>query len=164
MQINPTVLKRSTILLIALIIPFNAIHEAGHLIPCIANGGQGTFIVGIIASQASCSILSNSLVFAFSGGLLAFLVALMPLMIKRVAKYPSIRIVFLSFAIGHMMTALLETFAREFYMSDIATMIVSFATFTIYIAVLSFFGRVEKLRKDKWLTSKEAGELFKKNA
>jgi len=164
MQINPTVLKRSTILLIALIIPFNAIHEAGHLIPCIASGGQGTFLIGIIASQATCSSISNSLVFAFAGGLLAFLVAIMPLTIKRIAKYPSLRIVLLSFAIGHMMTALLETFAREFYMSDIATMIVSFATFTIYIAVLTFFGRVEKLRKDKWLTSKEAGELFKKNA
>ena len=87
----------------------------------------------------------------------------MPLTIKRVARHPSIRIVFLSFALGHLMTALLETFAREFYMSDIATMVVSFATFTIYIGVLSFFGRVEKLRKDKWLTSKEAGELFKKN-
>ena len=63
-----------------------------------------------------------------------------------------------------MMTALLETFAREFYMSDIANPIVSFATFSIYIGVLAFFGRTEKLRKDKWLTSKEAGELFKKNA
>ena len=165
MQLNPTVLKRSTLLLIGLIIPFNALHEIGHLIPCIASGGQGSFIVGIVASQATCSgLATDSMVFAFSGGLLAMLVAILPLTIKRVAKYPSIRIVLLSFGIGHLMTALLETFAREFYMSDIATMIVSFATFTIYIGVLSFFGRVEKLRKDKWLTSKEAGELFKKNA
>ncbi len=164
MQLNSTVLKRSTLLLIALIIPFNALHEAGHLVPCIASGGQGTFIVGIIASQASCSILTDSMVFFFMGGLLACLVALLPLTIKRIAKYPSIRIVLLSFAIGHMMTAFLETFAREFYMSDVATPIVSFATFTIYIVVLSFFGRVEKLRKDKWITSQEAGELFKKNA
>ena len=164
MQLNQTVFKRSTILLIALIIPFNAIHEGGHLIPCIANGGQGTFVVGIIASQASCSILSDSMVFFFAGGLLAGLVAILPLTIKRIAKYPSIRIVLLSFAIGHLMTALLETFAREFYMSDIATVLVSFATFTIYIVVLGFFGRVEKIRKDKWITSREAGELFKKNA
>ncbi len=149
--------------MIALIIPFNAIHEGGHLIPCIANGGQGTFIVGIIASQASCSILSDSMVFFFAGGLLAGLVAILPLTIKRIAKYPSIRIVLLSLAIGHLMTALLETFAKEFYMSDIANPIVSFSTFTIYIAVLCFFGRKEKLRKDRWIGSVEAEEMLKRN-
>jgi len=163
MELNSTVLKRSTILLIVFILPFNAVHELGHLIPCIASGGQGTFIVGIIASQATCTLIQNSMVFAFAGGLLATLVALMPLTIKRVAKHPSIRIVFLSFAIGHLMTALLETFAREFYMSDIANPIVSFSTFTIYIGVLCFFGRKEKLRKDRWITSTEAGNLLKRN-
>lgn len=128
------------------------------------NGGQGTFVVGIIASQATCSILQNSLVFAFAGGLFATLVALMPLTIKRISKYPSIRIVFISFAIGHLMTALLETFAREFYMSDIANPIVSFATFSIYIGVLVFFCRKEKLRKERWISSQEARELLKRNA
>ncbi len=150
-------------MLVAFILPFNAVHEIGHLIPCVANGGEGTFVVGIIASQATCSILQNSLVFAFAGGLLATLVALMPLTIKRISKYPSVRIVFISFAIGHLMTAILETFAREFYMSDIATPIVSFATFAIYIGVLVFFCRKEKLRKDQWITSEEAGELLKRN-
>ena len=61
------------------------------------------------------------------------------------------------------MTALLETFAREFYMSDIANPIVSFATFSIYIGVLVFFCRKEKPRKDRWITSQEAGELLKRN-
>jgi len=163
MQLNPTVLKRSTIMLVIFILPFNAVHEIGHLIPCVASGGEGTFVVGIIASQATCSILQNSLVFAFFGGLLATLVALMPLTIKRISKYPSVRIVFISFAIGHLMTAILETFAREFYMSDIATPIVSFATFAIYIGVLVFFCRKEKLRKDQWITSEEAGEMLKRN-
>lgn len=163
MELNSTVLKRSTLLLILLILPFNALHEAGHLIPCIMQGGQGTFIIGIIASQATCSLLDNSLVFFFMGGLLACLGALLPLTIKRVAKYPSIRIVLLSLAIGHLMTALLETFAKEFYMSDIANPIVSFSTFTIYIAVLCFFGRKEKLRKDRWITSTEASKLLKRN-
>lgn len=164
MQLNSTVLKRSTILLVVLILPFNAVHEVGHLIPCFVSGGQGTFMVGIIASQASCSLLQNSLVFAFAGGLLATLVAIMPLTIKRISKYPSVRIVFISFAIGHLMTALLETFAREFYMSDIANPIVSFATFSIYIGVLVFFCRKEKLRKDRWITSQEARNLLKRNA
>ncbi len=163
MELNSTVLKRSTILLIVLILPFNALHEAGHLIPCIMQGGQGTFLIGIIASQATCSLLNNSLVFFFMGGLLACLGALLPLTIKRIAKYPSIRIVLLSLAIGHLMTALLETFAKEFYMSDIANPIVSFATFSIYIGVLCFFGRKEKLRKDRWITSDEAFKLLKRN-
>jgi len=163
MELNSTVLKRSTILLVVLILPFNAVHEIGHLIPCIASGGEGTFIVGIIASQATCSFLSNSMVFFFAGGLLATLVAILPLSIKRIAKYPSIRIVLLSMAIGHFMTALLETFAKEFYMSDIANPIVSFATFSIYIGVLCFFGRKEKLRKDRWISSTEANNLLERN-
>jgi len=62
-----------------------------------------------------------------------------------------------------LMTALLETFAKEFYMSDIANPIVSFATFSIYIGVLVFFGRKEKLRKDRWITSKEADNLLERN-
>ena len=163
MQLNSTVLKRSTILLVVLILPFNALHEIGHLIPCIASGGQGSIMVGIIASQATCSLLNNSMVFFFAGGLLATLVAIMPLTIKRIAKYPSIRIVLISFAIGHLMTALLETFAREFYMSDIANPIVSFTTFSIYIGVLVFFCRKEKLRKDSWISSSEAGNLLERN-
>ena len=163
MQLNSTVLKRSTILLVVLILPFNAIHEVGHLIPCVMNGGEGSFVVGIIASQATCSLIQNSLVFAFAGGLFATLVALMPLTIKRISKYPSIRIVFISFALGHMMTALLETFAREFYMSDVANPIVSFATFSIYIGVLVLFCRKEKFTKEQWITSQEAGKLLERN-
>jgi hypothetical protein len=168
MQLDKHVLRNSTILLIALIIPFNAIHELGHLIPCVASGGQGTFLIGIIASQASCSLLTNSMVFAFAGGALATLSAFIPLLIlnkvHRLNNYPSLKIVFISFGLGHFMTALLETLARDFYMSDIATPIVSFATFTIYIVILSMFGRTDKLRKDKWITSKEAGDLLKRNS
>jgi len=166
MQLDKNVLKRSTILLIALIIPFNALHEFGHLIPCVASGGEGTFVIGIIASQAGCSILNNSLVFAFAGGALATVVAFMALLIlnqvHRLNKYPSIKIVLVSFGIGHFMTAVLETLARDFYMSDIAMPIVSFASFTIYIVILIAFGRTDRLRKDKWITSKEAGDLLKK--
>lgn len=166
MQLDKKILRNSTLLLIALIIPFNAIHEFGHLIPCVTSGGEGTFVIGIIASQAGCSILSNSLVFAFAGGALATLFAFIPLLIlnkvHKLSKYPSIKIVFISFGLGHFMTAILETLAREFYMSDIATPIVSFATFTIYIVILSLFGRTDKLRKDRWITSKEAGDLLKK--
>lgn len=168
MQLDKQVLKRSTILLITLIIPFNAIHELGHLIPCVASGGQGSFVVGIIASQASCSFLTNSMVFAFAGGALATISAFIPLLIlnqvHRLNKYPSIKIVLISFGLGHFMTALLETLARDFYMSDIATPIVSFATFTIYIVILCLFGRSDRLRKDKWITSKEAGDLLRKNS
>jgi len=160
--IDKKVMKRSVIILIALIIPFNAIHEIGHLIPCLYSGGQGSFTIGIIAAQASCSILEGSLVFAFSGGLLATLVALVPLTIKRIVKYPSITIVLGSLAIGNFMVAILETFAREWYMSDIAVPVVSFTTFTTYIVMLVLFGRQNKLRKDRWLTSAKANKILEK--
>ncbi len=167
MQLDQTVFKRATLLLIAFIIPFNAVHEIGHLIPCIASGGQGTFVIGIVASQASCTILHGSLAFAFAGGALATIVAFIPLLILKGAnklhKFPSIKIVFISLGLGHFLTALLETFARDLYMSDIALPILSFTTFSVYIGILVLFGRTDRLRKDKWLTSKEANELFKRN-
>lgn len=161
MKIDYKTFKYSVILLIVLVIPFNAIHEIGHLIPCIANGGQGTITIGLIASQASCSILSNSLVFAFAGGFLATICAIIPAMVRKIQR-SWIVIPLLSLGVGHFIVAILETFAREWYMSDIAIVTMSLMSFLIFAVMLIIFGREETIRKQKWLTSKEAAKEFNK--
>jgi len=162
MKIDYNTFKYSVLMLILLVIPFNAIHEVGHLIPCIASGGEGTFTIGLMASQATCSLLSQSLVFLFAGGFLATICAIIPIMIKRIQRSWTV-IPLLSLGVGHFIVAILETFATEFYMSDIAVIIMSFMSFMIFVVMLVIFGRKEDVRKQQWLTSKEASKLFDKD-
>lgn len=161
MKIDYKTFKYSVILLIVLVIPFNVIHEVGHLIPCYANGGQGSMSIGLIASKATCSILKDSLVFAFAGGFLAMLCGIIPAMVRKIQR-SWIVIPLLSLGIGHFIVAILETFAREWYMSDIAVVVMSLMSFLIFAIMLILFGREETIRKQKWLTSKEAAKEFNK--
>jgi len=160
MKIDYQTSKYSVIILIILIIPFNAIHEIGHLIPCILGGGNGSFTIGLTSSQAICEgALSNSLVFAFAGGLFATLAGILPLTIKRIQR-PYLVIPLLSLGVGHFIVAIIETFAKEWYMSDIALSIMTFMSFAIFIVFLIMFGRENKLRKDRWLTSTEVNKML----
>jgi len=142
-KLDYTVFKNATILLIALVIPMNAIHELGHLVPCWLSGFEGNMSVGLMGSYATCTGLSGSSVYFFSGGLLALLVAFTPLIIPRVRKSPALAIVLSSFGMGHFMTAILETFARDFYMSDQATIIVSMISFMIFAVMLGILGKTD---------------------
>ncbi len=160
-KIDYKTFKYSVIILIILIIPFNAIHEIGHLIPCILSGGDGNFIIGLTASQASCSILKDSLVFAFAGGLFATLAGVLPLTIKRIQR-PYLVIPLGSLAIGHFIVAITETFVRDWYMSDIATPIMTTMSFMLFVIFLVMFGRQNKIRKDRWMTSAEANKMLEK--
>jgi len=161
-KIDYKTFKYSVIILIILIVPFNVIHEVGHLIPCVLSGGDGSMSIGLMASQAQCKgALSNSLVFAFAGGLLATLAGILPLAIRKISK-PFVVIPLGSLAVGHFIVAIVETFGSEFYNSDIAMPIMTFMSFGLFIGFLIIFGRVAKLRKDRWLTSAEANEMLGK--
>ncbi len=161
-KIDYKTFKYSVIILIILIVPFNVIHEVGHLIPCVLSGGDGNISIGITSSQATChGALSNSLVFAFAGGLLATLAGILPLTIKKLSR-PYLVIPLGSLAIGHFIVAIIETFARDWYMSDIAMPVMTFMSFGLFIIFLIAFGRVDKLRKDRWLTSTEANKILEK--
>ena len=159
-KIDYKTFKYSVIILIILIIPFNAIHEIGHLIPCILSGGEGSFLIGLTSSQAICKgALSNSLVFAFAGGFLATIAGILPLTIKRIQR-PYLVIPLLSLGVGHFIVAIIETFAREWYMSEIAMPIMTIMSFGLFVIFLVMFGRETRIRKDKWLTSTEANKMF----
>jgi len=142
-KLDYRVFKYSTILLVALVIPFNAIHEFGHLIPCYLSGFEGTMSVGLMGSFATCNGLQGSLLFAFTGGFFALMVAFIPLVFTKIRKNPIFLIVLGSFGIAHFMTAILETFARDFYMSSEATIPVSLISFMIFAVLLGTFGKTE---------------------
>ena len=142
-KLDYKVFKYSTLLLVALVIPFNAVHEVGHLIPCWLSGLEGSMSVGLMGSYAVCTGLQGSSVYYFAGGSIALLVAFIPLLIPKVRQNPSVAIVLSSFGIGHFMTAILETFARDFYMSNQATIIVSMISFMIFAVMLGTLGKTE---------------------
>jgi hypothetical protein len=142
-KLDYNVFKNATILLMALIIPFNAIHEVGHLIPCWLSGFEGNMSVGLMGSYASCTGLHGDSLYFFSGGLLALLVAFIPLLVTRVRKNPTLAIVLSSFGLGHFMAGILELFARDFYFSDQATIIVSMISFMIFAVMLGFLGKTD---------------------
>jgi len=142
-KLDYKVFKYSTILLIALIIPFNAIHEVGHLIPCWLNGFEGDMSVGLMGSYAVCNGLKGDQGFYFAGGFLALLVAFIPLLITRIRQNPSLVIVLTTFGLAHFMTAILEAFANDFYMSPEATIPVSMISFMLFAVLLGIFGKTE---------------------
>ncbi len=161
-KIDYQTFKYSVIILIILIIPFNAIHEIGHLIPCFLSGGDGSFVIGLTSSQAICQgALSNSLVFAFAGGFLATVAGILPLTIKRIQR-PYLIIPLGSLGIGHFIVAIIETFVRDWYMSDIAMPIMTTMSFGLFVFFLIMFGRQNKVRKDRWMTSAEANKMLEK--
>jgi hypothetical protein len=142
-KLDYRVFKYSTLLLVALVIPFNAIHEFGHLIPCYLSGFEGTMSVGLMGSSATCNGLQGSLLFAFTGGFFALLVAFIPLVFAKIRKNPIFLIVLGSFGIAHFMTAILETFARDFYMSSEAVIPISMISFMLFAVLLGTLGKTE---------------------
>jgi len=138
-----TIFKYATLLMFILFIPFNIIHEVGHLIPCWLNGFEGTLSVGIITSQAICyDMVSNSVVFSFAGGFLASILAVLILTIKKINRHPALVISLSSFSVAHFFNAVIEAFANDWYMnSEFAVPIVSFGSFMIFLAMLIIFGR-----------------------
>jgi len=157
MKIDNKTFKYSVIFLIILVIPFNAIHEIGHLIPCYLSGGNGSFVIGLASSQAICKgALSNSMVFLFAGGLLATLAGVLPLTIKKIQR-PYLIIPLLSLGLGHFIVGITETFANGWYMSDIATPVMTTMSFAIFVIFLIIFGRQRTFRL---LTSGEAKKIL----
>lgn len=142
-KLDYKVFKYATILLVALVIPFNAVHEFGHLIPCWLSGFEGDMSVGLMGSYAVCNGLQGEQIYFISGGLLAFFVAFAPLTVSKLRSNPTVAIVLSSFGIGHLLTAVLETFARDFYMSSEATIIVSLISFTIFGVMLALLGKTD---------------------
>ena len=145
-KIDYKTFKYSVIAMFALVIPFNALHELGHLIPCWINGHDGTMSIGLFVSQATCYGLDDSTVFAFFGGAFAAIVAFVLLSTRRINKFPFLVIALSSFGIAHFFNAIVEAFFRNWYMtSDLAIPVISLASFAIFSVTLLVFGR-----KNQW--------------
>lgn len=134
--------KYSVIAMLALVLPFNVLHELGHLIPCWLDGHQGTMAIGLLFSQATCSGLDDSFIFAFLGGVFAAITAFVCLSIPQINKIPFLVVALSSFGIGHLLNAMIEGFFRDWYMtSDLSIPVISLASFGIFTISLIVFGR-----------------------
>jgi len=141
-KIDYKTFKYAVITMLVLVIPFNVLHELGHLIPCWIDGNEGTMSIGLLFSQATCTGLDDSAVFAFFGGTFAAIVAFVLLSTPRINKFPFLVVTLVSFGIGHFLNAIIEGFFREWYMtSDLAIPVISVASFGIFAVTLLAFGR-----------------------
>ena len=117
---NKLVLK-SFLVLFILVIPFTIIHELGHAIPCYFEGKEFKMNIGILGSSLECegNVIHMTL-FRASGGLLAFLVSIIPYLVlrKTIDRYPFISIVLLSMAIAQLANMGLETMLYSNYISN----------------------------------------------
>ena len=141
-KIDYKTFKYSVIAMITLVIPFNVLHELGHLIPCWINENQGTMAIGLLFSQATCTGLDHSFIFAFFGGVFAAIMALGCLFFPKINKIPFLVVTLSSFGIGHLLNAIIEGFFRDWYMtSDLSIPVISLASFGIFTISLIVFGR-----------------------
>jgi len=147
-RIDYNTFKYSVIAMLVLVIPFNVIHELGHLIPCWIDGNEGTMSIGLLFSQATCSGLDDSFIFAFFGGIFATIVAFVCVSIPRINKFPYLVVTLFSFGIGHFLNAVIEGFFRDWYMtSDLAVPGISLASFGIFTITLLAFGKTSQEKR-----------------
>lgn len=117
---NKLVLK-SFLVLFILVIPFTIIHELGHAIPCYFEGKEFKMNIGIVGSSLQCiGNVEHKTIFRASGGLIAFLVSIIPYVVlrKTIERYPFISIVLLSMAIAQLTNMGLETILYNDYISN----------------------------------------------
>ncbi len=141
-KIDYKTFKYSVIAMLTLVLPFNVLHELGHLIPCWIDGNEGTMAIGLLFSQATCSGLDDSFIFAFFGGTFAAIVAFVCLFFPKINKIPFLVVTLVSFGIGHFLNAIIEGFLKDWYMiSNLSIPIISLASFGIFTISLMVFGR-----------------------
>jgi len=138
--------RNSVIMMFILFLPFNVIHEVRHLIPCYLSGHQGYLGVTVMFGYAVCGGLDGSSVFRFAGGWLATIVAMAPLTVRAIRIKPYLCVTFVTFALAHLLNALVETFANDWYMASRIepTIVMNTASFAIFIMILVLFARNKK--------------------
>lgn len=138
--------RNSVLMMFILFLPFNVIHEVGHLIPCYLSGHHGYLGVTLMFGYAVCDGLNDSSVFRFTGGWLATIVAMAPLTVRAIRSKPYLCVTLVSFALGHLLNAFVETFANQWYMADRIepTIVINTAGFAIFILLLVVFARNKK--------------------
>lgn len=149
---NKLVMKSFFILLV-LAIPFNIIHEVGHAIPCYTEGKEFKMNIGLLGSSLNClGDVDNKTIFRASGGLLAFVVALIPYVIlrKTIDRYPFVSIVLLSMAVSQLGNMILETMLYDNYITNgfvsmITINVIQFGSFTYFVY---YFTKKQEKRDD----------------
>ena len=138
--------RNSVIMMFILFLPFNVIHEVGHLIPCYLSGHHGYLGITVMFGYAVCDGLNDSSAFRFAGGWLATIVALAPLTVRGIRSRGYLVVPLTTFALTHLLNAFVETFANQWYMADRIepTIVINTASFAIFILLLGVFARNKK--------------------
>jgi len=140
--------KNTVILMFIIFLPFNYIHEAGHLLVCNQMGYQGHIGITIMYGYTVCEGDTNkSMLFRFAGGELATIVGLVPLLVQKIRSKPFVCITLLSMSLTQLLNALIETFASNWYLANRIqpTLVMGIAGFTIFIVLLIIFARNKKV-------------------
>ena len=116
-NLDVKIMLKSILLLLIFSIPFNFVHEIGHVIICTTEGNEFNLTLSLIGGSVICfgDELKNPDLYHAFGGVFAMGIALVPLFLRR--NY--ISIAFLSFAISHGLNAVIETTMHSSYIENI---------------------------------------------
>lgn len=110
---------KSLILLFIFAIPTAYVHELGHSMVCTNQGAKAEIQMSFtgIGNTNCIGTLHDQFTYHLAGGLLAGLVAAIPLVLwKKIPSYA--KIVSLSLAAGQFINMIVETFAYSSYIND----------------------------------------------
>lgn len=144
--------RNTVILMFLLFLPFNYIHELGHLLVCNQLGYQGHIGITAMYGYIVCDGDANkSLLFRFSGGELAAFIAFIPLIFQKIRSKPYWCVSLLSLGITQFLNALVETFAHDWYMAGRTqpTIVFTIVGFAIFIGLLIIFARNKQIKLEK---------------
>ncbi len=141
--IDSNIFAKSTILMILLVIPFNVVHETGHAIVCSAEGKEFEMNILVDGSRLFCiGTMENQFLFYLFGGLFAGIIAFIPLL-SKLRNYKWIVIPCMSFGVGHIINAVIESVFTKWYLEETTgpTVILGFIAFSSYMIFTIMFGR-----------------------
>ena len=141
--VDSKVLAKSSILMIAFVIPLNIVHETGHAIVCSIEGNKFQMEILVEGSRLLCiGPMENQFLFYLFGGLFAGIIILIPVA-TRLRNKNWIVIPCLSFGVGHIINAIVESMFTEWYLEETVgpLALLGIISFSIYITFTIIFGR-----------------------
>lgn len=132
------------LVLFACVTPAQIVHEYGHAIVCSAKGGTFDMSIDALGAYLVCQgDVQDNLFFRVFGGGLASLVFISPLVIRGIRERVWLLIPLASISVGHLVNALVETFAYESYISGdpIWSAVMMASSYAVFIGLMIRYGR-----------------------
>ena len=158
LSLKTSVLALAVLLL--LMTPATIIHELGHSVVCAMHGYKTEIKIDLLSAITYCysdEITGNYFYYAF-GGLLAFIVIMVPILTARVRSTPWMFIPLLTIASSHGINAIFETILNDYYMSDNSVLpsLLMMISLGIFFGLLIKYGRVDISNKNITLVKRDS--------